>query len=1339
MKKTENRRTMLHGRASVLAIVAMAASAPAQAAGPFFIDASSCPISASNEDVFANSAGRSIHVTSTGDVKSDAENTLDFFNSTFSGSVLNQGLIAFGSAHQSRCSGSAIGTPGAAVYLESVFIPEGFVNDTTGEIVSEALGVVIIDSLIGPEGGEAATQTFKNLGSIVAEEAAVTFQGSSIVGTLFNGGTIRSTNGDALTIRGAYDESNEECQECEAGGLEFLPTIDGSLVNEGEITSDLYNAVVLDDVFVENKVLNTATGQIEGGPFGAGILVSGDSTINQGIENQGEVFGRQGVRFTGGGTYTGGMTNTGLIKGDDHGVQIDISNYYGGLFNGGEGGIVGDTGLGVFAGGSEGGSIARFEGGFSNAVNARITGERGAVLMFVDSLNTDFENAGTMAIDAYSGSGSGLGNFSVFRFDTNYYSGDFKNTGLIDGRARQATNGAVLRAGTIDGDVSSTGQIFASASSGSVGLALVAGSVLGDVTTGGTIRGDTALSVSNRLPGSGAEGGGASIDGNFTNSGLLNGTTTGAIFEFTNWTGDFKNNAGGQIVGGVTGVFLSGNAMSGSVINNGLISGGGIATGFHLAAASHTGAITNGSTGVMDAASLALHLEIDNLTGNILNNGLVEATASNGVAALFDNNGGTGSYAGGFTNNGSVKGGTASGTGLRIETSLRDGVLNTGLLKGKTAYDTQVATGATAFVQQGPNALVDGDMRLSQSFEDSVTFKGGALKGSIFGGGGDDDVAVDTGAQSFAFNGIGVTGIDAFTAQTGVSLLGAETAGTDGLGMTMSANAVTVKTGAEMYVDDNTVITTRSLDVENGATLTYFLTQNVNQHGVINVVGPNPPLPAALGLPGEANIDGTIRVHLNNYGAFQSSSIRSYLYTGVIQTTDGINGRFDVVAYAGNVPLGFQYTVEAIYDPAINPNQVDLRLFRTAFDELIEDPSQNQGEVGEALNDACLTAPPNSPLEDFCNYVGFLPESGIPDAFDQIAGFQIPQLSGLGLDLTELLTLPSNENNVHGTAFGTCQQAGFGWCGTQQYASLGTTATDAMPEEDPFAWLRPGKRQVGKNGVWGRYVGNWRNVEGDANARGVRARTDAFAAGYDHVVAEDLMIGVAGLYAETGSKIARAPADKGDISTYQAGLYASWGSADFYVNANATAIMNQFETRRRIQTGPATFVFADGDFDGFGGTAFVEMGTVIESDGLRLQPLASVFYLSHTTDEFAESGAPTLNLLYKESTSESLRTSLGARLSYPFKWGDTRVSPELRAAWRHEFLDVRQDSDVAFVHAPAIEMKIVGSESARDMAVLGFGLSASLGRETVLYSDVDGAFNADKNSVQASVGVRHSW
>lgn len=1361
MKKNHSRRNLLRSRASILAIVAMTAAAPAQAAGPFVVNSPSCRISTFGDFVFADPNGRSVHVTETGSVKSNAGSTLDFIFSSFSGSILNQGLVAFGAAYPSSCSGApAFSGLDAAVSLQHSAVPEGILNDTTGQILSERDGFYIFNTLIGPEGGEAADQTFKNLGLIETQGIAVGMLSSSVVGTLFNGGTIRSTNGQAVSISGSFfasegGEGGEGCVECELGfgPQAFLPTISGSFVNEGLIKSDLFNAVLLSDVFIENKLLNAESGEIEGGPQGAGITVIGDTTINQGIENRGLISGGRGIRFLFGGTYTGGLANFGTIQGDQNGVEIGIANYYGGFSNNssgqpGEGVVDGGAGFGVFAGGSEGQSIARFEGGFTNGSDARISGESGAVLMMASALNTDFENFGTMAIDPYSGSGSGAGNFSVFRFDTNYYSGDFTNTGLIDGRARSATNGAILQAGTIEGDVTTTGQIFSSDSPDTLGLALITNNLLGDLKTGGTVKGDTALYVNNYLPGGDGAVEGAFINGDFVNSGHLDGTTTGAFFEFTSWIGDFTNTIDGEITGGVTGAVLAGNLMSGSYINNGLIEGGGFTTGQHFEVDTFDGSITNGVTGVIKAASLALHLEINELSGDVLNNGLIEATDPAGVAALLKSNGGSGSYAGKVINNGTIRGGTSSGSGLRITTFVEDGVVNKGTLKGKTAYDTRDAAGPTTFLQQGANALVEGDMLLSLNDADDVTFEGGSLRGSIFGAGEDDDVTVDVGGiapaavgplaiGSFAFNGNQVSGIGAFTAQSGVSLMGTLSDDADGLGMSMTSESVTVKSGAELFLDDNTLISTKGLDIEDGATLTYFLTQDVNQHGVIEV---NAPVAlsngfAALALPGQANLAGTLQIRLNDYEAFRTSGRSSFVYTGLIQASGGINGQFGASAFVGNEILGFQYVLETIQ----NPNSIDLRIFRTAFDELIEDPSQNQEAVGEALNDVCLTAPSNSPLADFCDFVGFLPEGEIPDAFDQISGFQIPQISGLGLDLTELLTLPSNENNVHGTAFGTCQQAGFGWCGTQQYAALGTTANDAMPEEDAFAWLRPGKRQVGKTGVWGRYVGNWRNVEGDANARGLRAQTHGFAAGADHVVSEDLMIGVAGLFADTTSTFARSPADEGDVKTYQAGAYASWGDADFYVNLNSTAIWNEFETRRRVQTGPATFAFADGDFNGFGGTAFLEMGTVIEADGLRLQPLASVFYMTHTTDEFTETGAPTLNLIVRESTTQSLRTSLGARLSHPFKWGDTRIVPELRAGWRHEFLDVRQDSNVAFAHDPSIQMHIVGSQHARDMAVFGMGVSASLDRNTVLYGDMDGAFNADKNSVQVSFGLRHSW
>jgi outer membrane autotransporter protein len=104
-----------------------------------------------------------------------------------------------------------------------------------------------------------------------------------------------------------------------------------------------------------------------------------------------------------------------------------------------------------------------------------------------------------------------------------------------------------------------------------------------------------------------------------------------------------------------------------------------------------------------------------------------------------------------------------------------------------------------------------------------------------------------------------------------------------------------------------------------------------------------------------------------------------------------------------------------------------------------------------------------------------------------------------------------------------------------------------------------------------------------------------------------------------------------------------------------------------------------------------------------------------------------------------LRSSVGARVAYPFNLGSTRVVPEVRASWRHEFLDVQQSINAAFEGNPNTPLNIVGTQTGRDMAVLGMGVTANLSRDTVVYADIDGAFNADKTSATLALGLRRTW
>jgi outer membrane autotransporter protein len=65
-------------------------------------------------------------------------------------------------------------------------------------------------------------------------------------------------------------------------------------------------------------------------------------------------------------------------------------------------------------------------------------------------------------------------------------------------------------------------------------------------------------------------------------------------------------------------------------------------------------------------------------------------------------------------------------------------------------------------------------------------------------------------------------------------------------------------------------------------------------------------------------------------------------------------------------------------------------------------------------------------------------------------------------------------------------------------------------------------------------------------------------------------------------------------------------------------------------------------------------------------------------------------------------------VSQPFVLAGSRVQPELRAAWTHEFVDDRGTIIDALAGAPTVNFTQIGAPIGRDAANLGAGLSVAI-------------------------------
>jgi outer membrane autotransporter protein len=107
--------------------------------------------------------------------------------------------------------------------------------------------------------------------------------------------------------------------------------------------------------------------------------------------------------------------------------------------------------------------------------------------------------------------------------------------------------------------------------------------------------------------------------------------------------------------------------------------------------------------------------------------------------------------------------------------------------------------------------------------------------------------------------------------------------------------------------------------------------------------------------------------------------------------------------------------------------------------------------------------------------------------------------------------------------------------------------------------------------------------------------------------------------------------------------------------------------------------------------------------------------------------------------SHSMRSIVGGRISTDIVRSCSRtLTPELRAAWVHEFLDTNQ-AFTASLPGVGGGFAVQGVYLGRDWALLGTGLNLQMGASTRLF----GGYDLQVNDYQAmhigSGGVEYVW
>jgi outer membrane autotransporter protein len=270
-------------------------------------------------------------------------------------------------------------------------------------------------------------------------------------------------------------------------------------------------------------------------------------------------------------------------------------------------------------------------------------------------------------------------------------------------------------------------------------------------------------------------------------------------------------------------------------------------------------------------------------------------------------------------------------------------------------------------------------------------------------------------------------------------------------------------------------------------------------------------------------------------------------------------------------------------------------------------------------------------------------------------------------------------------------------------------------------------------------MGDLRQATYKAGADRPRATTDsrsvAFAVDFSPIPGAivGLSLGIDGVDAQLDPRHPRITSFNTHI-----GPYASITRGNVYVDVSGAYNLSQYKLRRQIGfTGYSDRVVANQDGDGW--QASGETGYMLKRGVVDIQPFVGVHYRYADVSGFHERGGISALDVARYRT-QSLRSSLGARVSATVKRGGWAFRPTLQAEWRRELLK-NPESRIEFRFANGDipnTFTLSPSQLKKDAGYVTAGLTATRNSRTSFRLAYTGEYAGDRhiNGFAATISRR---
>jgi len=570
--------------------------------------------------------------------------------------------------------------------------------------------------------------------------------------------------------------------------------------------------------------------------------------------------------------------------------------------------------------------------------------------------------------------------------------------------------------------------------------------------------------------------------------------------------------------------------------------------------------------------------------------------------------------------------------------------------------------------------------------------------------------------------------------------------------ITAGAFAPIVKTGAGVLtLTGNTVDTDPELSVVAGTVL-------VNGTFAGNVSADTGAVLGGAGTVGNVTLNGGTLAPGNSIGTLNVVGNVDFSAGGIYQvevddagnsdlinatgTATLTNGTVSVMPEAGDYSLNTDYTIltasgglggttfgsagstVAFLTPTLwyDANNVYLNLRRNSSNYAAVAGTPNQIAVGTALD--TLAASGTASLDGIFNNLNILTADGANQAYDSLSGVQHTHANLVALQ---------SVNQFKGILFDRIS-------GSNQFQAnngqIMLAYNDSGTMTDAGASLMDGDPSP-QRGWWMRGTGNFGDIDDSRNASGADYKAGGIAAGLDFDFTDNLTAGAAVGYTRTDADVANGGLD---VNSYQAALYGRLMLNDGYYVSGLTGLgYHDMDASRSINVGLLN-TSAEADYHAWTTSLAVEGGRSFSlNQNTTLTPFAGLEYAHVNRESFTEKDGGVTNLRVNEDTQDSLRSSMGARITHSWTQGKYRIQPTAELAWVHEFMEDEAGMRAGFAVAPITTFAVDGPDLDRDRARVALGLNVQLTEVAYLNLGYQGEFASSDDRHDFAATFRMMW